>query len=153
MSYQGILSLLESSPGLLILFTVLVAIAALEAIAYLRSIRYILLGILISGLVFIGLNYYFFGINIHSLEPVLYFIVLTGTLLVLTFILALFIFIIILVDILLILHVFFLMDLNSIYTWIAGIIVSIILYLILHYAGKKLNREVFDTDKELKGGA
>jgi hypothetical protein len=45
------------------------------------------------------------------------------------------------------------MDLNSIYTWIVGIILAIIFYLILHYYGKKLNKLVFEIDDELKRGA
>ncbi|MCI4434330.1 MAG: hypothetical protein JHC29_02530 [Thermoplasmata archaeon] len=153
MNYQSILTLIESNPGMLLLFTVIVSIVALEAMVYIRSIRYILFGILISGLLFIALSYYFFGFSLLSLSPALYFIIGTSILLSLTFVLALFIFILLLIDLLLVLHTFFLMDLNSIYTWIVGIILAIIFYLILHYYGKKLNKLVFEIDDELKRGA
>ncbi|MFP3317760.1 MAG: hypothetical protein RXP98_01045 [Thermoplasmata archaeon] len=153
MNYQSILTLIESNPGILLLFTVIVSIVALEAMVYIRSIRYILFGILISGLLFIALSYYFFGFSLQSLSPALYFIIGTSILLSLTFVLALFIFILLLIDLLLVLHTFFLMDLNSIYTWIVGIILAIIFYLILHYYGKKLNKLVFEIDDELKRGA
>jgi hypothetical protein len=153
MNYQSILTLIESNPGMLLLFTVIVSIVALEAMVYIRSIRYILFGILISGLLFIALSYYFFGFSLQSLSPALYFIIGTSILLSLTFVLALFIFILLLIDLLLVLHTFFLMDLNSIYTWIVGIILAIIFYLILHYYGKKLNKLVFEIDDELKRGA
>ncbi|MVT13678.1 MAG: hypothetical protein GPW16_05295 [Euryarchaeota archaeon] len=153
MNYQSILTLIESNPGMLLLFTVIVSIVALEAMVYIRSIRYILFGILISGLLFIALSYYFFGFSLQNLSPALYFIIGTSILLSLTFVLALFIFILLLIDLLLVLHTFFLMDLNSIYTWIVGIILAIIFYLILHYYGKKLNKLVFEIDDELKRGA
>jgi hypothetical protein len=153
MNYQSILTLIESNPGMLLLFTIIVSIVALEAMVYIRSIRYILFGILISGLLFITLSYYFFGFSLQSLSPALYFIIGTSILLSLTFVLALFIFILLLIDLLLVLHTFFLMDLNSIYTWIVGIILAIIFYLILHYYGKKLNKLVFEIDDELKRGA
>jgi hypothetical protein len=153
MNYQSILTLIESNPGMLLLFTVIVSIVALEAMVYIRSIRYILFGILISGLLFIALSYYFFGFSLQSLSPALYFIIGTSILLSLTFVLALFIFLLLLIDLLLVLHTFFLMDLNSIYTWIVGIILAIIFYLILHYYGKKLNKLVFEIDDELKRGA
>ncbi|MEM4878204.1 MAG: hypothetical protein QW616_05605, partial [Thermoplasmata archaeon] len=102
-------------------------------------------------LFFIILNYYFYGINASTMDFVLYFIIGIAILLVLSFMLTFFIFSLLIFDLLMILHTFFFMDLNSIYTWIIAIIISIIIYLILRHIGKKLEKSVFKVDNELKG--
>lgn len=153
MTYQDIINLLETNPSLIILLTVLISIIAMEAIVYIRSIRYLLLGSLLSELVFIALTFYLIHMSIQSLEIAIYLLLLTGILLVLTFMVAIFIFLLMLTDILLILHRFFLMDLNSIFTWIVGIIVAVIFYIMIHYAGKRISKAVFNIDEELKRGA
>ncbi len=148
---SDLLQMLENNPEFLILFTVFISILIFEALIYIRSMKYILFGIFLSGIFFMFLIYIFYGMSPSSLDPVLYFIVITAILLLLTFILTFFIFSLLLVDLLLILHVFFRMDLNSLYTWLAGVIITIILYFILRFAGRKLERSVFAVDKELRG--
>lgn len=89
MIYQDIINLLETNHGLSIFLTVF-PIVALETIIYVKPFRSLLMGALLSELVFIALTFYLIHMSKQSLEIAISLLVITGSLLVGTYFLKLF---------------------------------------------------------------
>ncbi len=93
-SFEYILEFFKNNSGALILLIALSVIVSIEIIVYMQSMRYVLLGILASGLTFLGLGIIFYGYTTSYLYSIIILIVVIALLLLGTFVILFIIFLI-----------------------------------------------------------
>ncbi|MDP8011251.1 MAG: hypothetical protein ACP5F1_05900 [Thermoplasmata archaeon] len=145
-----ILELFKNNFGALILLIALSIIISFEIMVYVESIRYILVGVLLSGLVFLGLGILFYGYTSSYLYAILALFVAVIFLFLGTYVIFLIIFLLYLFDILIIEIVYFSASIYSIWTWVIAIAVAIVMYFIIKQLNKILNKKLFLLDSEIK---
>ncbi|MGC8663430.1 MAG: hypothetical protein ACP5SF_02915 [Thermoplasmata archaeon] len=149
-SFEYILEFFKNNSGALILLIALSVIVSIEIIVYMQSMRYVLLGILASGLTFLGLGIIFYGYTTSYLYSIIILIVVIALLLLGTFVILFIIFLIYLFDSLMILQIYFSASLYNAWTWTISVAVAIIMYFLIKSAEKTLNKKLFTLDSEIR---
>lgn len=145
-----ILDFFKNNNGSVILLIALTVIISAELFVYLQSLRYIFLGALLSGLVFIGLSVLFYGYSNNYLYSALVLIAVVIILLFGTFIISFLIFLLYLFDTMIVMIIYFKASIYSIWTWIIAIAVSIVIYFAIKSLDKYLKNKLFTLDSEIK---
>jgi len=148
-SLNYIIEFFRSNSGALILLIALTVIISMEVMVYIQSLRYILVGALLSGLVFLGLGILFYGYSSAYLYSLLILIVTVIILFIGTYIVSFIIFLIYLFDIMMILIVYFSFSIYSIWTWVISIAISIVIYFLIKHFEKLLKKRLFLLDSQI----
>lgn len=148
-SLNYIFDFFRNNSGALILLIALTIIISMEVMVYIQSLRYILVGLLLSGLVFLGLGILFYGYSTPYLYSILTLIVAFILIFIGTYIISFIIFLLYLFDVLLVLIIYFSLSIYSIWTWVISIAVSIVMYFLVRHLEKTIKKKLFLLDSQI----
>lgn len=148
-SINYIFDFFRNNSGALILLIALTVIISIEVMVYIQSLRYILVGLLLSGLVFLGLGMLFYGYSTPYLYSILTLIVIFVLIFIGTYIISFIIFLLYLFDVLLVLIIYFSFSIYSIWTWVISLAISIVMFFLVRHLEKTIKEKLFLLDSEI----